>query len=108
MRAFLVIPRPPVQIGGSTLQSNAPLRIKLHWRGDHPASNYGLGVMLIGREIFDGAMFQHLREHVGAWIETDDPGAVAAALGIPETARIRLRAALSPRHSAPCACGEKD
>lgn len=80
MKATLVIPRPPLYPGGP---SGEPLRLKLFWRSDHPASSYGLGVLLTqGRQILDGAMLLHLRATVGAWIETDDPARVAGALGV--------------------------
>lgn len=80
MKIFLVIPGPPIHPGGPPPE---PLRWKLFLRSDHPTSRYGLGVLLTqGRQILDGAMFLHLRKCCGAWIETDDPDRVAAALAV--------------------------
>ena len=40
---------------------------------DHPASSYGIGVLLRGKsgEILDGHSFATLNESFGAWIECD-------------------------------------
>lgn len=81
MKTHLIIPRPPVHPGGP---SGPPLRIKLKLRKDHSASSYGLGVLLIGREILDGHSFRVLRERMNARIETDNIQAVAGALGVPK------------------------
>ncbi|MBE0436923.1 MAG: hypothetical protein IBX56_14095 [Methylomicrobium sp.] len=45
----------------------------LRWTASHPASNYGLGVLLRGKsgEILDGKSFAALVHNFGAWIETD-------------------------------------
>jgi hypothetical protein len=85
MRDFLVIPRPPIHVGGYSISSDASLHIRLFWRPDHPASSYGLGVLLIGRQVFDGHFYRAFREAFGAWIETDEPARVAGALGIDES-----------------------
>lgn len=84
MKATLVIPRPPVSIpGGHTINSRAVYRFKLRWTDHHPASSYGLGVLLSpNNEVFDGFVFRFLREQVGAWIESDDIERVAGALGL--------------------------
>ena len=57
---------------------------KLHWTTTHPASHYGLGVLLRGKSdaILDGMNFRALRDGFGAWIETNDPEKVLKALGI--------------------------
>ena len=45
----------------------------LRWTAEHPASNYGLGVLLRGKsgEILDGKTFAAMVHAFGAWIETD-------------------------------------
>lgn len=42
---------------------------------DHPASNYGIGVLLRGKSgmILDGRQFERLHKVFGAWIECDSP-----------------------------------
>lgn len=51
---------------------------------DHPASHYGMGVLLDkDGDILDGAQFVHLRDAMGASIETTDPARVVRALGLP-------------------------
>jgi len=59
-------------------------RARLTWTADHPASSYGLGVLLYhnGR-ILDGAAFLCFRDLFGARIETTDPERVCRALGLP-------------------------
>ena len=59
-------------------------RLELRLTTDHPASRYGLGVLLdADDEILDGARFIHLRDTLQARIETTDTDAVCAALGLP-------------------------
>lgn len=84
MKAILVIPRPPVHVpGGTVVQSRAVYHFPLRWTAHHPASSYGLGVLLAANnEVFDGFMFAALRDGVGAWIQTDDPERVRGALGL--------------------------
>lgn len=83
MKATLVIPRPPVSIGGQLIHSRAAYNFPLRWTTHHPASSYGLGVLLTANnEVFDGFMFDFLRARVGAWIKTDDPARIAGALGM--------------------------
>lgn len=84
MKATLVIPRPPVTVtGGRVVNSRAAYHFPLRWTTQHPASSYGLGVLLTANnEVFDGFMLRHLRESVGAWLQTDDPERVAGALGV--------------------------
>lgn len=45
----------------------------LRWSSDHPASSYGMGVILRGKsgEILDGRSFQAMVKNFGAWIEVD-------------------------------------
>jgi hypothetical protein len=45
----------------------------LRWTTDHPASSYGIGVLLRGKsgEILDGRSFQAMHTAFGAWIEVD-------------------------------------
>lgn len=45
----------------------------LRWTTDHPASSYGIGVLLRGKsgEILDGRSFQAMVKNFGAWIECD-------------------------------------
>jgi len=59
-------------------------RVRLSWTTEHPASSYGLGVLLYrnGR-ILDGAAFLCFRDLFGARIETTDPERVCRALGLP-------------------------
>ncbi len=84
MKATLVIPRPPLDAGaGHIVNSRAVYRFKLRWTEHHPASHYGLGVLLApNNEVLDGFMFRHLRDSIGVWIKSDDPERVAGALGI--------------------------
>lgn len=57
---------------------------KLTWTTDHPASSYGLGVLLYSTgDILDGFNFRVFRDTLGAVIETDNPDKVCRALGIP-------------------------
>lgn len=79
MSTYLVFPLPPVTPGG---QAGPHFRIKLQVRRNHPASNYGLGAVLVGREILDGHAFAYLRDCAGAWIESNDLPIVAGALGL--------------------------
>jgi len=59
-------------------------RTRLTWTADHPASSYGLGVLLYNNgRIIDGAAFQCFRDLFGARIETTDPERVFRALGLP-------------------------
>jgi transcriptional regulator with XRE-family HTH domain len=75
MKATLLIPaggrQPPFQI-----------RLKI----DPHAGSYGMG-RLVDKSgtTLDGSTFRRLRESVGASLETDDPDAVRAALGVPPT-----------------------
>ena len=90
MKATLVIPRPPVPIDPSgsdrlgVVESRAVYRFKLRWTDHHPASHYGLGVLLApNNEVLDGFMFRFLRDSINARIECDDPQRVRGALGVP-------------------------
>jgi hypothetical protein len=57
----------------------------LEFTTEHPASHYGLGVLLLpSGEVLDGAAFRLLRDVQEARIETDDPAGVCGALGVPE------------------------
>ena len=57
---------------------------KLTLTTDHPGSHYGLGVLLTPRgEILDGGHFRFLRDCLGSTIVSNDPSAVARALGVP-------------------------
>ncbi len=86
MIATLCIPRPAIALqNGQTVNSKATYRFRLRWTDHHPASHYGLGVLLDYKgEVFDGFMFRHLRDSIGAWLLTDDPGRVCGALGVPK------------------------
>lgn len=84
MKVSLVIPRPPVESGGHTINSGVAYSFKLYFRTDHPASHYGLGVLLDKqRQVFDGFMLNSLAASCGAWIETDNAEAICNALGLP-------------------------
>ena len=85
MKATLNIPRPTIQItGGPTLASQSLYRFPLRWTDHHPASHYGIGVILSSNnEVIDGMMFRFLRDSIGAWIDSDDPDRCASALGVP-------------------------
>jgi len=61
--------------------------VALRWTTDHPASHYGLGVLLrkYGSEIVDGATFRAARDNFGAVIVTDmSRGKICGALGVPQ------------------------
>jgi hypothetical protein len=76
-RHFLIIPAEKAEI------LNMPERLELTWTTNHPASHYGLGVMLNPeKEILDGATFRIYRDTFGARIETDQPEKVSHALGL--------------------------
>ena len=85
MKATLVIPRPAIQAPAEPiLRSLVSYRFQLRWIDDHPASHYGAGVLLASNNyVIDGVMFRHLRDSVGAWIDSDDPERIARALGVP-------------------------
>lgn len=69
----------------------------LRWTTDHPASSYGMGVLLRGKsgEILDGRSFQAMQQF-GAWIEVDsrqtkqrvENALVTAATGLDDQIRI--------------------
>lgn len=56
----------------------------LRWTVHDSRSSYGSGVLLYrnSTDILDGATFRELRDHYGAWIETDRPDRARAALGM--------------------------
>lgn len=70
----------------------------LRWTTDHPASSYGMGVLLRGKsgEILDGRSFQAMHAAFGAWIEVDsaqtkqrvENALVTAASGLDDQVRI--------------------
>jgi hypothetical protein len=77
-RHFLILPAERAAAMGM------PERIELTWTMNHPASHYGLGVLLDPDEdLLDGAHFRELRDTLGATIETDQPETVCGALGVP-------------------------
>lgn len=79
MRAVLIIPNSEAR-----KLCAARNRAWLAWTTDHPASHYGAGVMLYRNgHILDGGNFRILRNDFGVTIETDDPGKVCRALGLP-------------------------
>lgn len=58
----------------------------LRWTVHDSRSSYGAGVLVFrnGRDILDGGTFRALRDHRGAWIETDRPDRVRSALALME------------------------
>ena len=79
MKATLIIPESEAR---RALKSRK--RSRLTWTTDHPASSYGLGVMMYANgDILDGFNFRGLRDTLGATIETTDPEKVCRALGLP-------------------------
>lgn len=82
-----VPPAERILIGGTkynTVNSRAVYRFRLRHTTHHPASSYGIGVLIdYKNQAMDGFMFRYLRDRVGAWIETDDPEVVFAATGLP-------------------------
>jgi hypothetical protein len=75
---FLIIPAEKAEM------LNMPERLELTWTTNHPASHYGLGVMLDPEEeILDGATFRIYRDQFGSRIETDQSEKVCRALGVP-------------------------
>lgn len=72
MRIKLYIPEERLA-GLKALGITQSSRETLRWTTDHPASNYGLGVILRGKsgEILDGRTFALMVCIFGAWIETD-------------------------------------
>lgn len=79
MKATLVVP------AGRAYPLGLKMELKLDT--EHPASNYGIGVLLpacaVAQPPLDGAVFESYHEILAATIETDDVAAVAAALGLP-------------------------
>lgn len=77
-RHFLILP------DDKAAALEVPARQKLTFTTNHPASSYGLGVLLDSEgEVFDGATFRIWRDTFGARIETDQPEKVCQALGVP-------------------------
>lgn len=70
----------------------------LRWTTDHPASSYGIGVLLRGKsgDILDGRTFAALANAFGAWIECDtadtkrraENALVTAATGLDNAIRV--------------------
>jgi len=80
MKTTLIIPDSKAR---QTL--GARRRSRLTWTTDHPASSYGLGVLLYSTgDMLDGFNFRGFRDTLGARIETTDPDKVCRSLGIPE------------------------
>ncbi len=74
--------------GSVVLASENAIKAVLSISYEHPRSSYGAGVVLnCDNEVFDGAAFRWLRDHHGAWIETDDVTKVCHALGVPDGER---------------------
>lgn len=90
MKVHLCIPRPPVPLpGGGLVKSKSVYRFPLRWTAHDPASHYGIGVLLDQKnEVVDGFMFAHLRDTVGAWLESDDMERVRGCLGLGAHERI--------------------
>ena len=65
-------------------KAGMPVKVILEWTTEHAASSYNLGVLLIGKKgvLFDGFLFRYFRDKMGAYIETDRPNKVRAALGL--------------------------
>ena len=59
----------------------------LRWTVNHPQSSYGNGVLIYRNTstLLDGAAFRALRDGLGAWIETDRPERVRAALALTQS-----------------------
>ena len=56
---------------------------RLSWSARYLLSFFWLGVMLLpSGEPLDGFLFRLMRDHVGAWIETNAPLRVRRALGL--------------------------
>ncbi len=72
----------------AVLVSKNAIKAVLSISYEHPRSSYGAGVVLnCDNEVFDGAAFRWLRDHYGAWIETDDITKVCHALGVADGER---------------------
>lgn len=72
MRIKLYFPEPSITaISAMGLRQNNPETLRLVT--DHPASSYGIGVLLRGKsgDILDGAQFAKLHHAFGAWVECD-------------------------------------
>jgi hypothetical protein len=84
MKCRLIIPRPPVaKPDGQSIISREVFSFPLRWTNHHPAASYGLGVVLSpNNRVLDAHAFRYLRDAVGAYIITDDPERVHAALGL--------------------------
>lgn len=56
----------------------------LRWTVHDSRSSYGHGVLVYrnSNDILDGATFRHLRDHLGARLETDRPDRARAALAL--------------------------
>ncbi len=69
----------------------------LRWTNRNPLSSYGSGALVYekGTDILDGALFRYLRDHRGAWLETDSPDQARLAL------RLRFNEFLAPLGDAP-------
>lgn len=84
MKCRLIIPRPPVTLpDGRVIKSMENYSFPLRWTNHHPASSYGLGVILSpNTKVVDAHAFRYWRDTIGAYIVTDDPERVRAALGL--------------------------
>lgn len=56
----------------------------LRWTVHDSRSSYGAGVLVFrnGCDMLDGATFRVLRDHRGAWLETDRPDRARSALAL--------------------------
>jgi hypothetical protein len=78
MKTIIIIPPTP----GIPKKLTGRHQLKLDT--DHAMSHYGSGVLLDkDGEILDGARFVHLRDALGASIESTNPERVVRALGLP-------------------------
>ncbi len=82
VKATLVIPSPAFISNDKMCIGEQEYRIPLEWTGTHYMKQW-LGVFLDpSGEWFHGPMFCLLRDTLGAWIETDDPGRTISILRV--------------------------
>ena len=84
MKNHLVIPHPPVTLpDGRVIPRHSRTRFLFRHDPVHPDGVKGIGKLLDGKgQVFDALVFRHLRDGVGAFIESDEPEIISAALGL--------------------------
>lgn len=100
--AKLIFPRPPVplpeRVAGFLARYGGEGRptlykVRLRFAPNHPAGRDGCGVLLTASKTpLDGPAFRWMREHLGAWIETNRPDLIRRCLELePDDESIKFK-----------------